>query len=194
MAPGHTVLDSVDQLAAVTHPTRLRILDALRTPDSAAGAARRIGQPRQRITHHVHELEKAGLLRHAGERRKGAFVEQLYESVAGTFVIPSRLAWGDGERLQAIAAQVSLQHLVEVGERLERAAASLLDRAAFDGEQIPSAAVEATVRFADAEARAAFLDEHLALTAQLIERYASPTGDDFTVTVVAHPAIDEEQM
>jgi DNA-binding transcriptional ArsR family regulator len=192
MASGHAVLDSADQLAAVTHPTRLRILDSLRAPDSAAGVARRLGEPRQRINHHVHELAKAGLLREAGERRKGAFVEQLYESAAGTFVISSRLAWGDGARLQAIAEQVSLQHLVEVGERLQRAAASLLDRAAFDGVQVPSAAVEATVRFADAEARAAFLDEHLAMTARLIERYAAPTGDSFTVTLIARPTIEED--
>lgn len=191
MASGHVVLDTVEQLGAVTHPTRLRILDALRTPDSAAGVARRLGEPRQRITHHVHELAKAGLLRDAGERRKGAFVEHLYESAGGTLVISSRLAWGEGARLEAIADQMSLHHLVEVGERLERAAASLLDRAAFDGEDIPSAAVETTVRFADATARARFLDELLAMTAHLVERYAAPSGESFTVALVAHPTIEE---
>ncbi|MET0902652.1 MAG: helix-turn-helix domain-containing protein, partial [Acidimicrobiales bacterium] len=121
------VLESSEQLAAITHPTRLRILDALRQPDSAAGVARRLGEPRQRINHHVRELAKAGLLVEAGERRKGNFVEQLYESSAGTFIVSPRLTWGDGERLRAIADQVSLQHLVEVGERLQRDAAVLLD-------------------------------------------------------------------
>ena len=173
MAAGTALLDTSDQLAAITHPTRLRILDALRVADSAAGVARRLGEPRQRINHHVRELAKAGLVVDAGERRKGNFVEQLYESAAGTFVVSPRLTWGDGARLQAIAEQVSLQHLVEVGERLQRDAVALLDRAAFDGEQIPSAAVEATVRFADAEARAAFLDEYLALTARLVEQHAT---------------------
>jgi hypothetical protein len=178
-------------LAAVTHPTRLRILDALRTPDSAAGAARRLGEPRQRITHHVHELARVGLLRKAGERRRGAFIEQLYESAAGTFVVSSRLTWGDGMRLQAIADQVSLHHLVEIGERLQGAAACLLDRAAFDGEQIPSAGIETTVRFATPEARAAFLDDYLATTARLVERHAAPSGESFTVTLIAHPTIEE---
>ena len=193
MATGTAILETSEQLAAVTHPTRLRILDALRSADSAAGVARRLGEPRQRINHHVRELAKVGLLTEAGERRKGNFVEQLYESTAGTLVVSPRLTWGDGARLRAIADQVSLQHLVEVGERLQRDAASLLDRAAFDGEQIPSATVEATVHFADAEARAAFLDEYLALTARLIEQHAAPDGEAFTVALVAHPRAEDHR-
>ena len=187
------LLDTSEQLAAITHPARLRILDALRTPDSAAGVARRLGEPRQRINHHVRELSKAGLLVEAGERRKGNFVEQLYESVAGTFVVSPRLTWGDGARLQAIADQVSLQHLVEVGERVQREAASLLDRAAFDGEVIPTVAVTASVRFADEQARAAFLDEYLALTSRLIEQHAAADGEPFTVALVAHPTTEEHR-
>lgn len=187
------VLDRTDQLVAITHPTRLRVLDALRAPDSAAAVARHLGEPRQRINHHVRELAKAGLLIEAGERRKGNFVEQLYRSVAGTFVVSPRVTFGDAARLQAVADQVSLRHLVEVGERLQHAAAALLDRAAFDGEQIPSAAVETTVRFAHAQARAAFLDDYLALTAALVERYAAPAGEAYTVAVVVHPDTEENR-
>jgi hypothetical protein len=90
----------------------------------------------------------------------------------------------------AIADQVSLEHLVEFGERVARDAATLLDRAAFDGEQIPSAAVEAKVRFADAETRTAFLEEYLELTARLIDRHAGRAGDAFTVGLVVHPAVE----
>jgi len=186
------VLDTSEELAAITHPTRLRILDALRSADSAASVARRLGEPRQRINHHVRELAKAGLLVDAGERRKGNFVEQLYEARAGTFVLSPRLTWGDGARLRAITDQVSLQRLVEVGERVQRDAAVLLDRAAFAGEEVPSAAVSATVRFADAEGRAAFLDEYLALTAALIERYAGSQGEAFTVALATYPAQEED--
>jgi len=192
VASGTALLDSGEQLAAITHPTRLRILDALRVPDSAAGVARQLGEPRQRINHHVRELAKAGLLVEAGERRKGNFVEQLYESAAGTFVVSPRVTWGDGARLRAIADQVSLEHLVSFGERLQRDAASLLDRAAFDGAEIASATVEATVRFGDAEARAAFLDEYLALTAQLVEKYAGRDGETFAVAMVVHPTTEEQ--
>jgi DNA-binding transcriptional ArsR family regulator len=169
----------------------LRILDALRVADSAAGVARRLGEPRQRVNHHVRELAKAGLLVEAGERRKGNFVERLYESAAGTFIVSPRLTWGDGARLRAIADQVSLENLVTFGERVQRDAATLLDRAAFDGEEIPSATVDATVHFPDAAARAAFLDEYLTLTAQLIERHAAADGDPYTVALVVHPTTEE---
>ena len=191
MAVGQALLETAEQLAAITHPTRLRILDALRVPDSAAGVARQLGEPRQRVNHHVRELAKAGLLVGAGERRKGNFVEQLYESAAGTFIVSPRLTWGDGARLRALADQVSLENLVTFGERLQREAATLLDRAAFDGEEIPSATVDATVRLRDAAARAAFLDEYLTLTAELIERYAVTDGESYTVALVVHPKTEE---
>jgi DNA-binding transcriptional ArsR family regulator len=190
MAERLAVLDTTEQLVAITHPTRLRILDALRDADSAASVARQLGEPRQRINHHVRELAKAGLLVDAGERRKGNFVEQLYRSKAGTFVVSPRLTWGDGERLRAIADQVSLQHLVELGERTQRDAAALLDRAAFGGELIPTATVVATARFGDAESRAKFLDEYLALTGALIERHAADAGEAFTVALAAYPSTE----
>jgi DNA-binding transcriptional ArsR family regulator len=193
MAVRSQVLDSAEQLAAISHPTRLRVLDALRTPGSAAGVARELGEPRQRINHHVKELAKAGLLVSAGERRNGNFVEQLYQSAAGTFVLSPRLAWGDRERVRALADQLSLEHMVEFGERLQRAAAALLDRAAFDAEEIPSAAVEATVHFADAAARSAFLDEYLELTAQLIDKHATASGPAFSVGLVVHPTTEDPE-
>lgn len=187
------MLDTSEQIQAVTHPTRLRILDLLRRPDSAAGVARSLGEPRQRVNHHVRELARVGLVTPAGERRRGNFVEQLYEAVAGTFVVSGRATWADGHRLEAMADQLSLRNLVEFGERLQRDAATLLDRAAFDGVEVPSATVEATVRFVDAQARAAFLDEYLAATSALVERYATGHGTEFTVGLVVHPTIGEGQ-
>lgn len=187
MAAGTAVIDTTEQLAAITHPTRLRILDELRTPGTAAGAARSLGETRQLINHHVQALAKVGLLRSAGERRNGNFVEQLYESTAGTFILSPRITWGDGERARTLAEQLSLRHLVEFGERLQRDAITLLDRAAFDGDEIPSATVEATVRFADRAARSAFLDEYLELTAELIEKHATEDGDAYLVGLAVHP-------
>ena len=186
MAAGTAVLDTTEQLVAITHPTRLRILDELRTPGTAASAARALGESRQLINHHVQALAKAGLLRAAGERRNGNFVEQLYESTAGTFILSPRITWGDGERVRTLAEQVSLRHLVEFAQRLQRDAITLLDQAAFGGDEIPSASIEATVRFADHDARSAFLEEYLELTAALIEKHAANEGDAYMVGLVVH--------
>lgn len=182
------MIDTTEQLVAITHPTRLRILDELRMPGTAASVARSLGESRQLINHHVQALAKAGLLQRAGERRKGNFVEQLYEASAGTFLLSPRVTWGDGERARALADQAALRNLVEIGERLQRNAIALLDRAAFEGAEIPSASVEATVRFADRDARSAFLEEYLDLTAKLIEKHASSDGDAYIVGLAVHPS------
>ena len=149
------VLDDPEQVAALAHPLRVAILDALREPDSAAGAARRIGEPRQKVNHHVKALVDAGLLRSVGERRNGNFVEQLYESTARSFMVSSRVANRGDRRVEALRSQLPLEHLVELGEHVQRDAVELLDRAAFEGEDIPSLCVEAEVRFADDASRAA---------------------------------------
>jgi hypothetical protein len=80
-----------------------------------------------------------------------------------------------------------------VGGQLERDAISLLDRAAFDGEQIASAAVEVDVHFADARDRAAFLDEYLAAVQQLCDRYGNREGLPYRVVMAAHPSSDDER-
>ena len=76
-----------------------------------------------------------------GERRNGNFIETLCQSAAGTMVVSPRVAWADPRRVQTLADQVSLENLVVLGERLSGDATALLDRAAFDGEEIASAAV-----------------------------------------------------
>lgn len=69
---------------------------------------------------------------------------------------------------------------------------SLLDRASLEGDEISTATVEATVRFADAATRSAFLDDYIRLTTELIEKHAAAGGDDYTVGLVVHPTVRED--
>jgi DNA-binding transcriptional ArsR family regulator len=182
-----------EALQALSHPLRVRILDALRQPDSAAAVARRLGEPRQKVNYHVKELERAGLVVAEGERRNGNFVENLYRSAARTLVVLPRAAWGDPRRLAALADQVSLENLVGLGERLARDAAVLLDRAAFEAEEIASAGVEAEVRFGSEADRAAFLDEYLAAVGPLVRRYGTAAGTPYRVALAAYPDPSPEE-
>ena len=182
------VIEEADELSALAHPLRLRILEALRTPAAAATVARAVGQSRQNVNYHLKELESAGLVRRAGERRKGNFIEGLFEAVAPTFVISPRAVWGDDEhRADALKSQLSLENLVLVGERLGRDAAVLLDRAAFDGEEIASAAVEGEAHFATEEARAEFLREYLAAVGPLLRKYSRRRGTPYRVALAVYP-------
>jgi DNA-binding transcriptional ArsR family regulator len=183
-------LDDLDTLQVLGHPLRAQILEALREPGSAATVARRVGQPRQKVNYHLKELDRAGLVQQTGERRAGNFIETLYQSVARNFIVSPEVAWSDPKRMQALRDQHSLGALVLLGERLQRDAVSLLDRAAFAGDEIASASVTAEANFASEEDRAAFLEEYLQSTAQLFERYGTKTGTPYRVVLAAYPHSD----
>lgn len=187
------ILNDARQIQALAQPLRVDVLEALREPDSAAGVARTIGKTRQSVNYHLNALKQVGLIRHTGERRRGNFMEQLYQSVARRFVISPDFAW-DADRLAAtLADQVSLSQLAGLGARLARDAQALLDRAAFDGEQIASLTVEAEAHFKDEDARAAFLHDYVrALRALLSQHGANRAGDGrsataFRVVMAAYP-------
>ena len=181
-----TIADPV-ALQSLSHPLRVRILDALREPDSAAAVARRLGEARQKVNYHLKELERTGLVVRTGDRRSGNFVENLYRSSARTLVVLPRATWSDPRRLAAMADQLSIENLVTLGERLARDATVLLDRAAFDGAKIASAAVEADLTFASEAERAAFLDEYLAAIGALVKKYGSKSGEPYRVAVAVYP-------
>jgi DNA-binding transcriptional ArsR family regulator len=185
---------STEGLQALCHPTRVEMLEALREPGSAAGVARQIGQPRQRVNYHLKTLEEAGLVEPVGRRRNGNFVETLYRAVARSFVVAPEVAWKSGRRREALHSQHSLETLVAFGERLQQDASELLDRAAFDGEEIPSAAVSAEVHFDSAEDRAAFMRAHLEATRQLLEQYGSRDGAPYRVVLAVHPQTEGSQQ
>ncbi len=187
------VLESPEAIAAVTHPVRAAILAAMRAPTTAAAAARAAGVSRQNAAYHVRELAKAGLLEPAGQRKKGNFVEQLYRAVAPTVVISPRSTWGDDpRRAEALADQVSLGQLVELGEAVQRDAAALLDRAAFDGEQIPSASASTEVRFASEEDRSAFLRDYVEMLTELAARYGASNGARYRAMLAVYPRTGDE--
>jgi hypothetical protein len=186
--PGVLVLEDPAVVATATHPVRAAILDAMREPATAAAVARTMGQSRQNVAYHVRELEKAGLLRHVGERRNGNFVEQTYVAVASTLVVSPACTWGDGgRRASALADQASLAELVTAGERLRRDGAALLDRAAFDGEEVPSASVTAEVRFETEEQRTAFLRDYVEAVTRLARTHGARRGTPYRVVAATYP-------
>jgi hypothetical protein len=102
-------------------------------------------------------------------------------------MVSPRLACAGDQRLEALSFQPPLEHLVGLGERVQRDAIELLDRAAFDGEDIPSLSVEADVRFVDAAARSAFMQEYLEVLKPLLKKYGTRKGDPFHVAVAVYP-------
>lgn len=194
MARARTVTD-LSALQALTHPVRLQMLEMMRKPVSGAEVARAMGQGRQKINYHLKELEAAGLVRPVGERRKGALTEQLYEAVAGAYLVSPRVTWSDGRRERALRDQAALAALTDLAERIQRNAAELLDRAAYDGEEISSAAVEAEVAFADGAARSAFMHDYLEALGDLLRKHGAQrnAGARYRVALAVYPEPEDAQ-
>jgi DNA-binding transcriptional ArsR family regulator len=100
-------LRQTQALHALAHPLRVRILEQLREPASAAEVARRLAKAaavsagsggsahgprqlapsRQNLNYHLKELARGGLVRRTGRRRAGGFTETLYQANADSLVI-----------------------------------------------------------------------------------------------------------
>jgi DNA-binding transcriptional ArsR family regulator len=84
------VIDDLDLIAELAHPTRSALLHRLRTPHSAAELAERLDVPVTRLYHHLHRLEEIGLITVVATRRSGSKTERRYRNVAkGYRVEPS---------------------------------------------------------------------------------------------------------
>ncbi len=159
----------------------------------AAAVARPIGETRQKVHSHLKELEAAGPARVVGERRAGNLVEVPFEAVARRFVISPRTTRTDERRIDTLRHQASLDRLVDVGDRLQHDAVVLLDRTAFDHEEIASLAVEIDVSFADEAHRAAFLHEYIEAVQALCSRHGSRDGEAYRVVLAAHPKVESNE-
>lgn len=112
------VIRDMRAAAAVLHPMRLRILEHLVEPDSAAGVARHLRLPRQKVNYHLRCLETRGLVRLVETRTAGSTTERAVQAVARRFVISPRLLGRlaadrggapDSDRVRLLAAAAAVE-------------------------------------------------------------------------------------
>jgi DNA-binding transcriptional ArsR family regulator len=189
------VVETTDQAAILMDPVRLRILALLRHPESAAGVARALGLPRQRVGYHIRALRGAGLLRSVGERRSRNCVEHLLQATASSYVISPRALGSAGaasEDAGTVRDRFSSSSLLVAASRTIAAVGTLRERAESAGRQLPTLTLEAGVRFASPEDQRAFADELMDSFAALVARYhddQSPRGRRFRVVISGHPTL-----
>lgn len=185
------LIEGVQRARAVLRAPRLEILERLREPDSAAGVARALGLPRQRVTYHVRELEKQGLLRVVGERRRGNFVERLVQATARHYLIAPQALGALGVRPDAIRDRFSSAYLIAVSAQTIREVSELRERARAAGKRLPTLTLETEVRFATAADQHAFAEALTNFVAELAARYHdadAENGRTFRFTIGGHPA------
>jgi DNA-binding transcriptional ArsR family regulator len=182
------------QVAAMLPGPRLRLLEELQQPDSAAGLARRLGMPRQRLNYHLRELEKAGLARLVEERRRGNCVERVMGATAKGYVISSEVLGELDADPRAIRDHFSSSYLVAVAARTIREVAVLREMADESGKRLATMTLESELCFASASDRDAFAKELSDAMARLIVRYHdanAPGGRRYRLVLGAYPVTEE---
>ncbi len=184
------IVRSPESAAALLDPTRQRLLEHLREPDSAAGLARRLRLPRQRLNYHLKVLEGAGLVELVEERRKGNCIERVVRATARAFIISPEALGALGPSADTAADRLSSAYLVAAAGRTIRDVAVLEERARKEGKRIATLTLETEVRFADAESRARFAEELAEALARVAAKYhdeRSPGGRRFRLLAAVHP-------
>lgn len=189
------LVEDPERAAALLQPVRLRILEGLREPASAASLARDLGLPRQRVGYHVRELEKEGFLRTVEERRRGSVVERLLQATARRFVVSPEALGPLGADPDEVRDRFSSSWLVSVACRTMRETALLAERARSVGKRLPTLTLETEIRFASPREQAEFAERTTEFFREMALRYhdeEAEGGRTFRITLTGHPALPEE--
>ena len=169
------------------------MLAALTEPDSAAGLARRMGLPRQRLNYHLRALEKAGLLECVAERRTGNCTERMLRATARAFMINPNALGSFGPTPETASDRFNASYLVAVAARTITEVSALDARARADERRLSTLTIDSEIRFASPESRAAFGRELTERLADLVVKYhddESPRGRRFRLVTIGHPRPD----
>ena len=189
------VITGPEQAVVALQKTRRRLLAELVEPDSAAGLARKLGVPRQRLNYHLRELEREGLVELVEERRKGNCVERVVRATARAFVISPDALGSLGATTEIANDRFSAEYLLGAAARSVRDVATLQSSARRAGKRLSTLTLETDVRFATADDRAAFADELANAMAVLVAKYhddKAPRGRHFHLLTVVHPAPEQK--
>jgi DNA-binding transcriptional ArsR family regulator len=184
------IVQDPEKAAVLLQPGRLDLLVRLAEPDSAAGLARQLGIPRQKVNYHLRELEREGFVELFEERRKGNCIERVVRATAREFLI----APPAGKSVPA--DRFSAAYLVSTAARIIRDLAAVCLRAGKARKRVATLTLETEIRFATAESRSAFAEELTASIAHLAAKYHHEQGEGgrrFRLIAASYPALKPEE-
>lgn len=184
------VIDQVQRAKALLDEGRIRILEALSEPASAAALARRLDQPRQRINYHLRELEAHRLIELVEERRRGNATERIYRRSSASYVISTSALGNLGSEPEAMRDRFSSAYQIALAARAIRELDALRIGAAKAKQRLPTFALDLDVRFASADERNQFAEELAGAVADLARKYhrdEAPRGRTFRFWLGGYP-------
>lgn len=190
--PALDLIRQPERAAALLHPLRRRILEALREPGSASSVAQRLGLPRQRVNYHLRELEKERLLKLVEERRKGNCMERVLTATARHYLIAPEVL---GE-LTADPAEMrdrfSSTYLVAMAAQVIRDLGDARARADDAGKQLATFSLSSEISFASVAERNGFAEDLANSVAQLVAKYhddSAPNARRFKLFLGVYPGL-----
>lgn len=177
--------------AALLQPLRRLVLEHLRETASAAGLARRLDIPRQRLNYHLRELEKQGLVECVEERRRGNCTERMLRATARAFLITPEALGALDQPEDADPDKFSAAYLAATAARTLHEIAELSARASVEGRRLATLTIETEIRFASTASRAAFADDLAEAIARLAAKYhddTAPAARRFRLLTMVHPS------
>jgi len=181
----------------LAHPLRLKLLEQLGQPDSAAGLARKLRVPRQVLNYHLKALEGAGVVKFVEERPRGGMKERVMRATAQSYLISPEALGAVEPDPKHFRDRFSWAYLVAAAAKIVRDLGTLRKRADRAGQRLATFTLETEVRFASAGDRDAFTRELSAKVAQLSVKYHDEHARDgrvFRFVLGAYPAITKTDL
>src|SRR5262247_3038861 len=185
------VLTDSAQVAAVLSPLRMRVLEAMKEPQSATSLAPRLGVTRQKLNYHLRELEREGLLHVVEERQRRGCVERVLQVTSRAFVVDPAVLGPLADDPDLARDRFSSAHLVAAATALIRDVALLRERARAVDQRLATFTLDCEIAFESPAAFRSFVDDMTAAVARLAATYnhASRKARRLRVVVGAHPVV-----
>lgn len=182
MSQAIQVLFELEQAQTALHPIRLRILQSLAEPSSAAGLSAALDAPRQVLNYHLKELERVGLIQLVEERKKGNCLERLYQATAQSYIVSPQALGEAGADISKVRDQFSRDYVAALGARM-------VDEVARTDDETPTLSIETVLGFAGSQERAEFAKELTDALAAIVQRYSPnrPETTPYRLIFAAYP-------
>lgn len=190
MTPAVQVLRNPADAAVVLDPIRLKLLENLTEPQSAASLSRRLDIPRQKINYHLHELERIGMVKETETRKRGNCTERLMIATATKFLVSPEAFGNLGAGPQESEDRTSAAYLLNTAARTISDLAELRRLADVAGMRLSTMTLESEIRFKSPADRNGFTQELAYTVAQLIAKYhdtLSADGRTFRFMIGSYP-------
>jgi DNA-binding transcriptional ArsR family regulator len=185
------VLTDTSQLAAALSPVRMRVLKAMREPQSATTLSPRLGLSRQALNYHLRELEREGFLELVEERPRRGCVERMLKVTSRAFVVNPALLGVLSDDPDQARDRFSSGFLVATATRLIRDVALLDERARAVDQRLATFTMDCEVGFASPAAYRSFTEELAGAVTRIAARYDTTAARSrrFRVVLGSHPLV-----